>query len=361
MAQGLGWLQDGGIFPLARVYLPEESGDMDIGIPERISPELLIAAQEDDVNGSGIFGDANNLHSADGVFADRVSMPGYAARETGTGPSEVVDWQTGTPIMSFADGFRSGGWAGSYTTAPQWTYRNGISYPDIRGVADAVDFGSRPIPSSNTWSAQQATPVEPVVTPPMKLPPVFQTGATGADGGQGTPVSPVPLYAPGRGPAGQVPAVQPGMPTDHFRAQMIRDMRPNPMHVDAGAARITASNANTAAMMQPYRGQQTTAMTITRAPLARSNQPSQVSAAMGQRRTGATPTVMTTPRLRQPARGASGLGALGALGSLGEFSLDGFGSIGKVVAWGVVAGLAVSIVADVLDIDVVQEVKDLVR
>ena len=74
------------------------------GRPEYRSDEMVNAAQEDDVLGAGIFDTRVNLHGGDGIFEESYSLPGYLARETGNGPSEVIDNQTGTPIESFASG-----------------------------------------------------------------------------------------------------------------------------------------------------------------------------------------------------------------------------------------------------------------
>jgi hypothetical protein len=64
--------------------------------------ELDSLAAEDDVQGNGIF-DApdthGNIHPDDGIFADRESLPGYLAREQFFKPSEVIDVNTGEPVM----------------------------------------------------------------------------------------------------------------------------------------------------------------------------------------------------------------------------------------------------------------------
>ena len=64
--------------------------------------ELDALTAEDDVSGNGIF-DANdthgNIHPDEGIFADRESLPGYVAREKWFQPSEVIDVNTGEPVM----------------------------------------------------------------------------------------------------------------------------------------------------------------------------------------------------------------------------------------------------------------------
>lgn len=64
--------------------------------------ELDSLSAEDDVQGNGIF-DApdthGNIHPDDGVFSDRESLPGYVARERWFQPSEVLDINTGEPVV----------------------------------------------------------------------------------------------------------------------------------------------------------------------------------------------------------------------------------------------------------------------
>lgn len=64
--------------------------------------ELDSLTAEDDVSGNGIF-DApdthGNIHPDEGIFADRESLPGYVAREQWFKPSEVIDINTGEPVM----------------------------------------------------------------------------------------------------------------------------------------------------------------------------------------------------------------------------------------------------------------------
>lgn len=64
--------------------------------------ELDALAELDDVQGNGIFdapGTHGNIHPEEGIFADRESLPGYLAREQFFAPSEVVDVNTGEPVM----------------------------------------------------------------------------------------------------------------------------------------------------------------------------------------------------------------------------------------------------------------------
>lgn len=64
--------------------------------------ELDSLSAEDDVSGNGIFdasGTHGNIHGDEGIFADRESLPGYVARERWFQPSEVIDVNTGEPVM----------------------------------------------------------------------------------------------------------------------------------------------------------------------------------------------------------------------------------------------------------------------
>lgn len=64
--------------------------------------ELDSLADLDDVNGNGIFdapGTHGNVHPDSGTFSDRQGLPGYVARERMFAPSEVLDVNTGKPVM----------------------------------------------------------------------------------------------------------------------------------------------------------------------------------------------------------------------------------------------------------------------
>ena len=65
-------------------------------------PQLLDAANADDVVGNGIFdgeGSPATAHAGSGVFESRFAMPGYLYREKPTEPSEILDTTTGMPIV----------------------------------------------------------------------------------------------------------------------------------------------------------------------------------------------------------------------------------------------------------------------
>ncbi|NIV54054.1 MAG: hypothetical protein GWN53_19660 [Gammaproteobacteria bacterium] len=64
--------------------------------------ELDYLSEVDDVQGNGVFdapGTHGNIHPDSGVFSDRESLPGYVARERPFAPSEVLDVNTGKPVV----------------------------------------------------------------------------------------------------------------------------------------------------------------------------------------------------------------------------------------------------------------------
>jgi len=125
----------GGIFPLAARYAASVVGNSDHNLPEHISPETVEALHSDDVNGSGVFDDTPNLHANEGVFATSYSLPGYAARESGFGPSETVDAQTGEHVEVYYSGlFNNVAAQGVYPTS-----RGPAYVPNGRDMAD-TDF-----------------------------------------------------------------------------------------------------------------------------------------------------------------------------------------------------------------------------
>jgi len=79
----------------------EQLPSADRGIPDYPN-ELNSLTSVDDVSGNGIFdapGTHGNIHPDEGVFTDSMNIPGYLAREVFFAPSEVVDINTGQPIM----------------------------------------------------------------------------------------------------------------------------------------------------------------------------------------------------------------------------------------------------------------------
>lgn len=74
--------------------------------------ELNQLALLDDVNGNGIFdpaGTHGNVHPDAGIFADSWDLPGYLARERFFRPSEVIDVNTGKPVVYVPGGAVSTG------------------------------------------------------------------------------------------------------------------------------------------------------------------------------------------------------------------------------------------------------------
>lgn len=407
MAQGFGFLQDGGIFPLSTMYLPRESGDIDVGIPERVAPEILEAAMEDDVVGSGIFGDGNNVNSRDGVFADRMSLPGYLAREPGTGPSEVVDGQIGTQILSLADGWRSGGYVGDWTTAPMPHFQNGVNAPDMLTLADSVDFAPAPIPMANNWAAQVATPNRPAQDPNLPRPNMVNNGIFGAPGTQGTSASATPLLPPGAGVTAPIdaarlkkmerdvmafptppPAYTPRSPFEDLSPFMTSSpgsrapqpvwqptqptgmrglggprggvfMAPNGTRLADPATAHAAMNRGTVMQAMYGGGQRGGAVSYVSAATAGGyRSPASPYAQAQMQRTNSNPN----PNPYTPQFERRGAGGLGSLSAFGELVMPSFASgLGSVVAYGLLGGVAIGLLALALDVDVVEEVKSAFR
>lgn len=69
--------------------------------------ELNIMAEMDDIQANGIFdppGTHPNIHPDAGVFATRMSLPGYHAREKPFSKTEVVDATTGRQVVAVPSG-----------------------------------------------------------------------------------------------------------------------------------------------------------------------------------------------------------------------------------------------------------------
>lgn len=147
-ARGLRGYDDGGIFPVANHYASRsEIGTSDHNLPETMPVELPGVTHDDDVSGSGVFDEHPNANADLGVFADNVSLPGYAARENGFGPSETVDWQTGTPVAVFYSGLTNNVADGGVFP----TGRGADYLPSNRHMAD-TDFAQAlpTVPTYNT-------------------------------------------------------------------------------------------------------------------------------------------------------------------------------------------------------------------
>lgn len=161
--RGLRGFEDGGSYPLANQYAGRsEIGTSDHNLPESMPVELPSVQMDDDVSGNGVFDDSPNANVDLGSFADNVSMPGYASRENGFGPSETKDWQTGEPVSVFYSGlFNNVADGGVFPTG------RGADYlPQNRRMAD-TDFASQlpSVPTYNTSGIRQ----EPVPGPRAEL------------------------------------------------------------------------------------------------------------------------------------------------------------------------------------------------
>lgn len=158
-SRGLRGFEDGGSYPMANHYAGRsEVGTSDHNLPESMPVELPGVQHDDDVSGNGVFDESPNANADLGSFADNVSLPGYAARENGFGPSETVDWQTGTPVAVFYSGlFNNVADGGVFPTG------RGADYlPQTRDMA-STDFGQK-LPSAPIYNTSGVRP-EPVLGP----------------------------------------------------------------------------------------------------------------------------------------------------------------------------------------------------
>lgn len=148
--------ENGGVFPLAPRYSQSTVGNSDDRISECTPPELPDALINDDATGDGVFSEFPNNNLTMGMFADNVSLPGYAARENGFGPSDTTDWQTGTMVAVFASGINNNiADAGVFPTA------RGPEYvPNRLDLAD-TDFSVNEVPTQAIYSNPEVfeTPV----------------------------------------------------------------------------------------------------------------------------------------------------------------------------------------------------------
>lgn len=167
---GYGSADTGGIFPLVAQYLPDPRVGDKGNVPEWIPEEIVRARAEDDVDGNGIFdGDRPNMHMGDGIFEDNYSLPGFLARETGLGPSEVIDAQTNSQINVFYPGMWNRQPMSEFVPFPE---NSGAVVPDAKLTA-GWDFLTERVPKSPDWNrpaADQTLPIKALSVKPGKLP-----------------------------------------------------------------------------------------------------------------------------------------------------------------------------------------------
>ncbi len=152
-SSGFRGFEDGGSYPMANHYAGRsEIGTSDHNLPESMPVELPSVQHDDDVSGNGVFDEGPNANIDLGAFADNVSLPGYASRENGFGPSETVDWQTGTPVAVFYSGlFNNVADGGVFPTG------RGADYlPNTRDMA-STDFGQQ-LPSAPIYNTSGIRP-----------------------------------------------------------------------------------------------------------------------------------------------------------------------------------------------------------
>ncbi len=136
--RGVAGYEEGGVFPLAQHYAHSEVGQSDHNLPESDPVELQEAMKNDGSSSNGVFDDKPNINLNFGVFEDNVALPEYAFKENGFGPSETVDWQTGTPVAVFASGLYN-----AVADASMFPLQRGPQYwPSSRDMAD-TDFGQQ--------------------------------------------------------------------------------------------------------------------------------------------------------------------------------------------------------------------------
>lgn len=156
---GFRGFEDGGSYPLANQYAGRsEIGTSDHNLPESMPVELPGVQHDDDVSGNGVFDEHPNANADLGSFADNVSLPGYAARENGFGPSETIDAQTGTNVAVFYSGlYNNVADGGVFPTG------RGADYlPQTRDMA-STDFGQK-LPSAPIYNTS-GIHSEPVLGP----------------------------------------------------------------------------------------------------------------------------------------------------------------------------------------------------
>jgi len=166
----LGMLDAGGIFPLASRMgsdgpQPAQYGEGNV--PARVPDEMVEAMRRDDVDGSGIFDNRKNINATQGIFAVKYGIPGYVARESGLGPSEVIDAQTDTAIEVFLPGFINHRPIHGQVQH-RYPLTQGINTPRSELTADRIDF-QRAIESQPTWNnpdAGAATRIAPTFVKP---------------------------------------------------------------------------------------------------------------------------------------------------------------------------------------------------
>lgn len=130
--------------------------------------ELEQLDKAEDTQGNGIFDPANsypNIHTDAGVFADHANLPGYLAREQFFAPSEVLDINTGRPVVYvpgnafMLDRRLNGALAEQALYEPGWPGTGG-HHPRTRSIVEpdeaawpvgATDNPNEPAPAGNMF------------------------------------------------------------------------------------------------------------------------------------------------------------------------------------------------------------------
>lgn len=167
---------------LAGVEKPVGSDDE----PAYALNELRLMQELDDVDSNGVFdppGSRPNIYPDAGVFASSYAQPGYLARERMYAPSEVVDANTGRPVV-----YVNGGLVSMDSTA-EIAFMEAGNYPKPIPYLDM--YSERRMPRESTVNVvQNPVPVRtsgpPSVMSQGPLPPVPNAANSGATAGLGS-------------------------------------------------------------------------------------------------------------------------------------------------------------------------------
>ncbi len=146
--------------------------------------ELRLMSEMDDVDGNGVFdppGSRPNIYPDAGIMSSSYAIPGYLARDRMYAPSEVIDANTGRPVI-----YVNGGTVSMDSTA-MIAFMEGGAYAPPRPYLDELSERNAPMRSTVNvavarWPVSQPAP--PAMGPaPALLPTV--PGDPGAAAGLG--------------------------------------------------------------------------------------------------------------------------------------------------------------------------------
>lgn len=152
--------------------------------------ELKLMSEMDDVNGNGVFdppGSRPNIYPDAGIMASSYAIPGYLHRDRMYAPSEVVDANTGRPVV-----YVNGGTVSMDSTA-EIAFMEGGAYAPPRPYLDM--YSEQNAPKRSTVNVAQnpipvRLPAPPQMGPAPPLPPVLTLDPGAAAGlGELTPAA----------------------------------------------------------------------------------------------------------------------------------------------------------------------------